>query len=42
MRIFDSNVAVTYTAAGFTDAESAYPHGRDSIQPRARLLDALL
>jgi hypothetical protein len=42
VRVFDADVAVTYTAAGFTDAWQTDPHGRDSMQPLAWLLDALV
>ena len=38
-RVFDADVAVTYTAVGFTDAWQTAPHGRDRMQPRAWLLD---
>ena len=40
--VFDADVAVTYTAAGFTDAWQTAPHSRDRMQPRAWLLDALV
>jgi hypothetical protein len=39
VRIFDADVAVTYTAAGFTDAWQTALYGRDRRQPRAWLLD---
>jgi hypothetical protein len=41
-RVFDADVVVTYTAAGFTDAWQTAPHGRDRMQPRAWLLDMLV
>ncbi|HSX80236.1 MAG TPA: hypothetical protein VLQ80_16910, partial [Candidatus Saccharimonadia bacterium] len=42
VHVFDSDVAVMYTAVGFTDAWHTAPHGRDRMQPRAWLLDALV
>jgi hypothetical protein len=42
VRVFDADVAVTYTADGFTDAWQTAPHSRDRMQPRAWLLDALV
>ena len=42
VRVFDADVAVTYTAASFTDAWQTAPHSRDRMQPRAWLLDALV
>jgi len=41
VRVFDSNTAVTYTAAGSTSAWRAYSHDQDSAKPQARLLDAI-
>jgi hypothetical protein len=42
VRVFDADLAVTYTAAGFTDAWQTAPHSRDRMQPRAWLLDVLV
>jgi len=39
VRVFDAAVAMTYTAAGCTDAWQTAPYGRDRRQPRAWLLD---
>jgi hypothetical protein len=39
VRVFDADVAVTYTATGCTDAWQTAPQSRDRRQPRAWLLD---